>query len=264
MVQNTFGKLWNNLDTQANPNFRFSLVFGSEILLLFFVLGLNSFNDTNSYLMNIFTEGLSIGITVFIIDRFSTWRNQRDLYTLQVASQSNEMAKEAISWITYNSMLAETSSILTNGYFKFANWSDAVMWKANLEKANLEEAQLVRTRFADANLNNANLRWANCRQANFRDAKLQNSNLYGANLDGTRFLGSDLTGANLERATITKYTEFYEDKRATRNKEYTCILPDKKLWTQETDMTRFTDPDHPDFWRNEDDPESPAYRGKNN
>ena len=37
-------------------------------------------------------------------------------------------------------------------------------------------------------------------------------------------------------------------------------LPDGTHWTPDTDITRFTDPDHPRFWRS-DDPESPAYGG---
>ena len=37
-------------------------------------------------------------------------------------------------------------------------------------------------------------------------------------------------------------------------------LPDGKKWTPDTDMARFTDPEHPDFWRS-DFTGSPAYRG---
>ena len=38
-------------------------------------------------------------------------------------------------------------------------------------------------------------------------------------------------------------------------------LPDGTKWTPDADLTRFTDPDHPDFWR-ADDLKSPAYRGQ--
>jgi DNA-binding NtrC family response regulator len=37
-------------------------------------------------------------------------------------------------------------------------------------------------------------------------------------------------------------------------------LPDGTNWTPDTGMARFTDPEHPEFWRS-DDPGSPAYRG---
>ena len=59
---------------------------------------------------------------------------------------------------------------------------------------------------------------------------------------GTIFTGADLAGAQLDSAT-------YDEK---------TVLPDGTFWTAGTDMTRFTDPDHPAFWRS-DDPASPAY-----
>jgi hypothetical protein len=37
------------------------------------------------------------------------------------------------------------------------------------------------------------------------------------------------------------------------------ILPDSTHWMSDTDMARFTDPQHPHFWRS-DNPHSPAYR----
>jgi hypothetical protein len=62
------------------------------------------------------------------------------------------------------------------------------------------------------------------------EANLKESNLLGVNLEGTRF-------------------------------DETTILPDGTHWIPETDMRRFTDPNHPNFWRS-DDPRSPAYRTK--
>jgi len=35
----------------------------------------------------------------------------------------------------------------------------------------------------------------------------------------------------------------------------------QRMWTPGIDLERFTDLDHPDFWRS-DDPASPAYRSK--
>jgi hypothetical protein len=67
-------------------------------------------------------------------------------------------------------------------------------------------------------------------------------------------LGANLESANLERANLQGADFFL----ATFSKE--TILPDDKKWTPETDMARFTDPEHPQFWRS-DDPTSPAYRG---
>ena len=74
----------------------------------------------------------------------------------------------------------------------------------------------------------------NLQEADLRGANLQEANLWGANLQG-----ADLGGATFDENTM---------------------LPDGTKWTPGTDMGRFTDREHPDFWRS-DDPASPAYRG---
>jgi hypothetical protein len=58
-------------------------------------------------------------------------------------------------------------------------------------------------------------------------------------LSGANLQGADLTGAKFDENTT---------------------LPDGTKWTPDTDMTRFTDPEHPEFWRS-DIKWSPAYRG---
>lgn len=62
--------------------------------------------------------------------------------------------------------------------------------------------------------------------------------------------GTVLAQANLQNATLDS-SEFNEE----------TLLPDDLYWTPDTDMRRFTDPTHPDFWRS-DDPASPAWSGK--
>jgi hypothetical protein len=57
--------------------------------------------------------------------------------------------------------------------------------------------------------------------------------LIGADLRGTNFKAANLTGAILRNAQFSNKT----------------ILPDDKKWTPETDMTRYTNPNHPDFWQ---------------
>lgn len=103
--------------------------------------------------------------------------------------------------------------------------SDEVMPAAPLEDAILEG-----TDFRNANLNAADM----------RNASLVDANLQGATLRKTSLQGADLTGANLENALLTG-TYFSTE----------TILPDGTFWSEDTDMDRFTDPNHPDFWRPE-------------
>jgi len=98
-----------------------------------------------------------------------------------------------------------------------------------MRKANLQEVDLI-----EVNLQGATMSFANLRDAN----------LTGANLRGADFDDADLQQADLRDALFAKTTE----------------LPDGTYWTDDTDMTRFTNPEHPDFWRS-NDPNSPAYGG---
>ena len=63
-------------------------------------------------------------------------------------------------------------------------------------------------------------------------ANLEGTDLYEANLQGAVLARANLEGAHLEGAFLSDYT----------------TLPDGTKWTPDTDMTRFTDPKHPDFW----------------
>jgi hypothetical protein len=82
-------------------------------------------------------------------------------------------------------------------------------------------------------LSEADLRWANLSWADLREANLQKANLQGANLEHTDLRNADLRWANLEDARFDIGT----------------TLPDHTEWTTGTDMGRFTDPNHPDFWQ---------------
>jgi uncharacterized protein YjbI with pentapeptide repeats len=79
---------------------------------------------------------------------------------------------------------------------------------------------------------------ANLGEVNLGGANLQGASLFGAFLGGANLRRADLRGAVLKRANLDEFT----------------ILPDGTKWTPDTDMARFTDPDHPDFWR----PEEPS------
>ena len=104
---------------------------------------------------------------------------------------------------------------------------------ADLIAANLQEADLVRANLQGAHLFMANLQGANLSDADLRETVLGRADLQGAGLDGTDLQRATLIGANLQGATLNENT----------------ILPDGTKWTLDTDMARFTDPKHPDFWR---------------
>jgi len=134
-----------------------------------------------------------------------------------------------------------------------ANLPDANLSNANLEGAHLRYANLEGASLGSANLSGTNLEGANLSGANLRRANLEKANLCATNLEGAHLLGANLAGANLSGASINDTTKLDE----------TTALPDTKVigydrdrkpiydkyWTPDTDMSRYTDPNHPDFWQ---------------
>lgn len=98
---------------------------------------------------------------------------------------------------------------------------------------------LVNRNFAGADL------WGVC----LSGVALIGSNFSGAQLLFADMFFSDVTlsnfeGANLLEADLLGVTGIESAAFST-----TTTLPDGTTWTPETDMTRFTDPEHPDFWQ---------------
>lgn len=102
------------------------------------------------------------------------------------------------------------------------------LWFVDLQGANLRGANLKRAALEGANLQGAALEYAN-----LQGAELVGVHLQGANLDYANLSGAELAGAHLELALF----------------EASTTLPDGTRWSPDADLARFTDPEHPDFWR---------------
>ncbi len=139
---------------------------------------------------------------------------------------------------------------LYDGSLQGAHLIGADLQDAELVAANLEGAVLVGANLQDVDLWNANLQGADLWNANLQGVKLAGANLQGANLRNANLQGADLWEANLQGADLY-HTQFDEN----------TILPDavwnnetgapEGNWTPDTDMERFTNPEHPDFWRSD-------------
>lgn len=168
--------------------------------------------------------------------------------------------------------LQETNLLLTNlqnadlsganlqrAYFWGANLQETKLYSANLEGANLEEANLKYAKLENVNLKDANLygvileeaylAQSNLEGANLEEANLKNATLWGVNLGGSSLKRVNLSKATLQGANLSK-ANLYKANLSN------AWLPDGTKWTSETDMTRFTDPDHSDFWQPSDNDDS--------
>jgi uncharacterized protein YjbI with pentapeptide repeats len=150
------------------------------------------------------------------------------------------------------------------------NLQKASFWKANLQGANLsganlQEASISQTNLQRANLSDANLQEAellitNLQEVILKGASLKGADLRNANLKGADLRAVDLRGANLRGASLQGVNFFDDPVIGAPLYDENIILPDGMSWTPSTDMKRFTNPEHPDFWR-VDYRDSPAYRG---
>ncbi len=190
--------------------------------------------DLAGFLENLVPEAVGIAFTVLILDRLNENRARVQLQERllrEASGQANETAKAAIDWMRAENWLGEPTSLMQGEDFTRANLVGADLWRAKLQGTNFYRAEL--------------------RETNVFRADLRNANLARANLTGADFICADLTGANLEEATIDGALWYHENQGS-------AILPDGSEWTPETDMRRFTDPEHPEFWRSRD-PNSPAH-----
>jgi uncharacterized protein YjbI with pentapeptide repeats len=193
--------------------------------------------------------------------------------TGQLGSRLNDVARHAAEKLRHHGWLRDGSlkqvwlhnANLARADLSFAHLTEAQLVVADLRGTDLSHSTLERTVFLKADASQANLI-----DANLREAKFLYANLRGANLEGADFCGADLTKADLLLAVLAGWNlEPNEDETQRWLKpvfkvnhthfDENTILPDGSRWTLETDMMRFVNPRHPQFWRN-DDPLSPASR----
>jgi uncharacterized protein YjbI with pentapeptide repeats len=139
---------------------------------------------------------------------------------------------------------------LENAYLRSAHLENASLGDAHLENASLGYAHLENASLWDAHLENANLGYAHLENADLDSAHLENANSGYAHLENANLGGASLRGVQrIERAFFNEKTVLPGAKRLgfddNRNPRF------DKYWTPDTDMTRYTNPDHPDFWEPE-------------
>ncbi len=252
------------------------------------VIGGFIFASDEGYMTNLYTEIMSIIATVGILDFFYQRRDMENLkkrLVREAGSRSNETARLAINWLRTEGWLTGDTGLLQRANLWNANLQKAYLENANLQQAYLDSTNLQNANLRKANLQNANLRQANLQRADLLLANLTRANIPAANLQyaylmdanlrkafllGSNLLGADLrsvnlyhahladanlqgarlTGANIEEAILrgVNLDNIILEEEILRAKIIT-ILPDGNKWTPDTDMTRFTDPHHPDFWR---------------
>lgn len=237
-----------------------------------------SFNVPN-LLTSLVPEAIGIVFTVLILDRLAENRAREQLQTRliqEARSQSNETAKAAVDWMNAEGWLKRDGQVTL---LRGANLTNAKLGDADLRQADLQHTDFWRASLQHAHLRYANLQYANLNDATLRDAHLRYANLHHATMNNaslqhayceyTNFHHASLTKANMKAATLYR-ANLRDAKLDEAQFDEKTILPDAeriqnesgellkdetgdylydKHWTPQTDMRRYTDPEHPDFWQ---------------
>ncbi|MBZ0300821.1 MAG: pentapeptide repeat-containing protein [Anaerolineae bacterium] len=232
-----------NLSNRAVLLILFILFAGGSLWSL--VINLTSPNANfaewgESWLQNFSTEMFGAFLTFMLLTLVLGTRQEKERLIRQLRSQVNEAALQAAEELAARGWLAD-------GSLKGANLRRANLQGAGLEYANLQGASLRGT-----NLQGTNLTWANLQGASLKRANLQGANLTWANLQGASLWDANLQGASLGAASFDEKTILPDRKLARLDHNNNPIYtPESYYQPSVTDMTRYTDPNHPDFWQPE-------------
>ena len=196
--------------------FLYEMLGGLIVLAASVLIGAAWFGGENEdYRMNLFTEGMGIVATVFIINRWYAYSERRNLQNRlirEAGSRSHDIAISAVEWMDREGWLCGEDGLLKGADLREARLWDVRMDGANLEGANLENADLRGANLNDANMRNVDLSGADLRcraklrDADLSDSKLSRVNLEKANLQKTNLNRADLSDADLKGANLVNST----------------------------------------------------------
>ncbi|MEQ8676925.1 MAG: pentapeptide repeat-containing protein [Aggregatilineales bacterium] len=210
---------------------------GLLLVVIGVLIGALIFADDSGYGTNIYTEILSVGLTIGVLnvlqERRDTRNRIKDLQEQLVREAGSPAYAIAITavdtmrkrgWLGRKNMIIpdDTESLLENANLfrvdlqnvnlEGSNLTNVNLYRANLTGTNLAGANLTnailwkenltRTILEGANLTSADLRSTDLTSANLLQANLTRANLYRANLSNAYLERTDLTSANLESANL--------------------------------------------------------------
>ncbi len=189
----------------------YEILSGAVVLVISVLIGAGWFGADNvDYRMNLFTEGMGIVATVFIINRWYAYRERANIQQRlirEAGSRSHDIAISAVEWMDREGWLRGEDGLLkgadldgaklAQARLENANFSGARLFGAMLSKANLTEACLAGAILSDADLSKTLLKDAELSGADLSFAKLQHAGLPGANMENISGVKTDFSHTNL-------------------------------------------------------------------
>ncbi len=229
MAQDYIPDRWDEIQQMHRDNRTLYQILGGVALMAGgAIIGAVMFSGDTGYGTNLFTEALSLGVTVFVLNLLAKRREEQVLkkrLLQQVGSSFNVIALTALEELWHRGWLQD-------GSLAGMNLSQADLRGADFSKANLTGVQFVSRRYGHVRFDQNTrlpdetywqddfdidymeqftnpahphywrgfgLREGNLARRDFSAANLRGADLYAANL-----WNASLTGANLERALLIK------------------------------------------------------------
>jgi uncharacterized protein YjbI with pentapeptide repeats len=188
---------------------------------------------------------------------------QHSSFSSQCSLRHSDLSGADLSYARWDSVDLREATL------RNSNFTDANFSRTNFRESNLQGIQWLRTQvltsdfegndfrystFPATKLSHTNLKKTNFHRCTFQSAIIMgcffnNADCSEAQFTAVHFRGVDLIGVNFANAILEG------------SFDYNTTLPDGTRWTPDTDLSRFTNPQHPQFWRSTD-PESPAFDSK--
>lgn len=230
-----------------------AIILSVIVLYIFVIIGLSQLQfDPDDYKTNLYTEVFgvlfSVFVSVVVIGGLAYWRERQQLRARlkrEAGSRSNDIAIAAVEWLREKRWLVGEKGLLKGAKLAGANLASADLRHANLAKTDLLHANLQHAHLFEVNLQGAHLLNAKLQQAVLVNAELQGAYLFNADLQGAKLWRANLQGAILQGANLTGAELVMEGIADPIFRGVT--LPDGTLYTEDSNMTKFTDPEHPEF-----------------
>lgn len=211
------------------------------------------FSNLNSEFAGAFILSALLLVLVSMPEQRSVERELKQRLIRELRSPNNGIALLACDELADRGWLYDGT--LKRAVLRSANLQEARLFSANLEGANLSFANLQGAHLEWANLQGVNLFYANLQETPLEWINLQGANLYVANLEGAHLSFANLQGANLSNANLRGASlggALFDEETVLPDAEFNDGTQEwTSMWTPNTDMNRFTNPDHPNFWRPE-------------
>lgn len=211
--------------------------------------------NSRAWMIRILAVLLAVGIGLSLADAYRTCDWWGALLNL-----GPELIGAVVTYLLFDQFIERRERIETEKARLLASL------RSGSHDAALEAVAVLRERgwlegdaLKDANLIGANLEGLDLRNANLQGAILLETILEGADLTACDLRGALLCDAELDGAVLRDANLEGANLWDTSYGDH-AVLPDGTEWMPDTHMARFTDREHPDFWRS-DNPHSPAYRG---